>query len=198
MIVTHVACPDDPRLIRDERMCLYPVSKNARGQLHLTEGEMQECADRKCTTLKTMHLLELDVRSNNKACDAPEAGVFNGSLVSRDLASAFVRGDGRLRGLHGGHFRLEQGLNVLVTGELSGVTNAGTHRRPFDPACQECNAPGFMEGRFCGVIRRARQKSLIGCAVIGTYKLQLFEPEDKGGDGPLQGVMEGVIVCGCD
>lgn len=194
---TRVACPDDPRLIRDERMCLYPLSKNARGQLHLRDDERQECPERTCTTLKTMHLLELDVRSN-KTCDSREAGVFNGTLVSRDLASAFARGDGRLRGFHAGHFRLEQGLNVLVTGELSGVTNAGTHRKPFDPACQDCNAPGFMEGRFCAVIRRARQKTFVGCTLVGMYKLQLSDSAERGGDGPIQGVMEGVIVCGCD
>ena len=197
MIGTCFACPDDPRQIRDERMCVYPVSKNARGQLRVTDAERQECAERKCITLKTVHLLELDVRSN-RACDAREAGVFNGTLISRDLASAFARGDGKLRGFHGGHFRVEQGVNVLVTGDLSGVTNAGTHRKPFDPACQDCNAPGFLEGRFCGVIRRARQKAFVDCSVIGIYKLQLADAGDGGGEGPVQGVMEGVIVCGCD
>ena len=78
------------------------------------------------------------------------------------------------------------------------MTNAGTHRKPFDPACQDCNAPGFMEGRFCGVIRRARQKTFVGCAVMGIYKLQLADPGERGGEGPIQGVMEGVIACGCD
>jgi hypothetical protein len=109
-----------------------------------------------------------------------------------------VNGDGKQRGFHAGHFRLEQGSTVLVTGELSGVTNAGTHRKPFDPACQECYAPGFMEGRFCGVIRRARQKAFVCCNVIGIYKLRLPDPSDTGGGGTVQGVMEGVIVCGCD
>jgi hypothetical protein len=55
-----------------------------------------------------------------------------------------------------------------------------------------------MEGRFCGLIRRAPQRALIGCNVIGIYKLRLPDPSNTGGGGRIQGVMEGVIVCGCD
>ena len=49
------------------------------------------------------------------------------------------------RGLHGGNFTW-LGQRLFATGTLSGITNAGTHRKPvFDPACQECHQPTFME-----------------------------------------------------
>jgi hypothetical protein len=192
---TQVACPDDPRYIRDERMCLFAISKDAKGALRLEDAEVEECEQRKCKTLKTVHLLELKLTAH-RPCDAREARTLSGSLVSRDLTSAFVNGDGKLRGFHGGTFRW-QGASLLATGTLSGVTNAGTHRKPFDPACQECNAPGFMEGRFCGVIRRAPDRTLVGCNLIGIYKLRVADPSSKGGEGPLQGVIEGVVVCPC-
>jgi hypothetical protein len=190
-----IACPDDPRYILDQRMCLYPVSKDLKGELRLEETELEECEERKCKTLKTVHLLKVTVKAH-RPCDGREARMLNGTLVSRDLASAFVDGDGRLRGFHGGHFRW-LGSNLLATGTLSGVTNAGTHRKPFDPACQECKAPGFLEGRLCGVIQRAPDRAFIGCNVIAIYKLQIVEPSAKGGSGPAQGVIEGAIVCPC-
>ena len=66
---------------------------------------------------------------------------------------------------------------VFATGTLSGITNAGTHRAPFEPSCQPCHAPGFMEGRFCGVIRRSTDDpALLGCQVFGSYKLEFKAP----------------------
>jgi hypothetical protein len=191
-----VACPDDPRLIRDERMCLYAVSKNLKGALRPSEADVEECEERKCKTLKTVSLLELAV-TVNRGCDSREARILNGKLIARDLASAYVAADGRERGYHGATFRW-QGTNLLVTGTLSGVTNAGTHRKPFDPACQECRAPGFLEGRICGLIRRAPTRAFIGCNVIGIYKLRAGDVGERGPEGPVQGVIEGLIVCGCD
>jgi hypothetical protein len=191
-----VACPDDPRLIRDERMCLYAVSKNLKGTLRTKEADPEECDQRECKTLKTVSLLELAV-TVNRGCDAREARILNGKLIARDLVSAYVDADGRERGYHGATFRW-QGTNLLVTGTLSGVTNAGTHRKPFDPACQECKAPGFLEGRICGLIRRAPTRAFIGCNVIGIYKLRAGDVGERGPEGPIQGVIEGLIVCACD
>ena len=195
MNATQVACPDDPRYIRDERMCLYPVSKDAKGVLRLEKPEIQECEERRCKTLKTVHLLELTVRAH-KPCDVTARKIPNGTFISHDLTSAFVDGDGALRGFHAGTFDW-QGTNLLATGALSGVTNAGTHRKPFDPACQECYAPGFLEGRFCGVIRRAPDRTFVGCNLIGIYKLRVADPSSTGGEGPIQGIIEGVVVCPC-
>jgi hypothetical protein len=197
MAVTRVACPDDSRHIRDERMCLAVISKDVEGELRLEEDEIEECAERDCRTLKTVHVLTLTLTSNRRCEQEQPPPMPDGMLDSRDLTSAFINADGTQRGFHGGHFRWRD-AGLLVGGTLSGITNAGTHRPPFDPACQDCYAPGFMEGRFCGLIRRAPQRALIGCNVIGIYKLRLPDPSNTGGGGRIQGVMEGVIVCGCD
>jgi hypothetical protein len=67
----------------------------------------------------------------------------------------------------------------------------------FDPACQECYQPTFMEGRFCGVIRRAAaDPALIGCQVFGAYRLQ-FEGSLRERSTRIRGVLEGLIICEC-
>jgi hypothetical protein len=195
MICTHVACPDDPRLIRDERMCLTVLSKDVKGELRLaTRPEEETCDERDCRTLKTVQTLELAV-SPHGDCDPENSPIPNGTLLSRDLTSAFHDADPTDRGFHAAHFRW-QDAGLLISGTLSGITNAGTQRDPLDPACQKCRAPGYLEGRFCGRVRKARDERLAGCDVIGIYKLQLRDPAQEG--GVVQGVMEGVIVCGCD
>jgi hypothetical protein len=195
MTCTHVACPDDPRLIRDERMCLTVLSKDVKGELRLSgDPKAETCDERDCRTLKTVHTLELDVRPH-RDCDPKDSPIPGGTLLSPDLTTAFVDADPDQRGYHGAHFRW-QDTGLLISGTLSGITNAGTQRDPLEPACQKCRAPGYLEGRFCGLVRKARDEGLRGCNVIGIYKLQLLEPSVRG--GPVQGVMEGVIVCGCD
>jgi hypothetical protein len=195
MTVTRVACPDDPRHIESELMCLYAVSKDFRGELRLEESEIEDCEQRRCKTLKTRHLLRLEVASHRE-CDSEEAGVFGGVLQSKDLASAFVDGSGDNRGFHGATFLWRDPQSgVYITGTLSGMTNAGVHREPAGKDCQRCDERGVMEGRLCGQIRRG-PRELRGCNIIGIYLLR-FDANAKGGDGAVQGTFEGVIVCPC-
>jgi hypothetical protein len=85
---------------------------------------------------------------------------------------------------------------TLVFGNLSGLTNAGTHREPVFQACQPCDARGFMEGRFCGTIVRTTEAGLLGCHVFGTYRIG-FDPSEVGVVGRLRGTLEGLVVCDC-
>jgi hypothetical protein len=160
MTVTRVACPDDPRHIESELMCLYAVSKDFRGELRLEESEIEECEQRRCKTLKTRHLLRLEVASHRE-CDSEEAGVFGGVLQSKDLASAFVDGSGDNRGFHGATFLWRDPQSgVYITGTLSGMTNAGVHRGGcniigvyllrFDANAK--GGDGAVQGTFEGVI----------------------------------------------
>jgi hypothetical protein len=57
-------CPDSPKSLRERELCLSEVSKNLEGELRLLESEREDCKTPKCRTLKTMHLLELDVKSH--------------------------------------------------------------------------------------------------------------------------------------
>jgi hypothetical protein len=85
---------------------------------------------------------------------------------------------------------------LLATGSISGITNAGSHRLPVFEDCQPCDAAGFMEGRFCGQIVKAGDPSLLGCQVIGNYRLR-FDPSREGGSGAVQGALEGLVTCEC-
>lgn len=194
MAVTRVACPDDPRHILSDLMCLYAVSKDLEGKLS-PEPEhtaVEECERRRCKTLKTLHTLALEVTS--AACDSEEGKTLDGRLLCRDLASAFADGDGNSRGFHAGNFQW-RAPGIVATGTLSGITNAGVHRpRPFKE-CQQCDERGVMEGRLCGQIRRG-PRELLGCNIIGIY-LMRFDANREGGAGAVQGTFEGVIVCPC-
>jgi hypothetical protein len=187
-------CFDSPELLLDRELCLSEVSKDLAGDLRLLESQREECANPKCRTLKTVHLLELEARSH-KPCDSRPGRLLDGVFSVRDLTHAFARGDGNRRGIHAGTFRW-RGRDILVIGDISGITNAGTHREPAFKACQTCDAHGFMEGRFCGRVVKARARELVGCGVIGTYRLA-FDPSREGGSGAVRGTLEGALVCPC-
>jgi hypothetical protein len=76
------------------------------------------------------------------------------------------------------------------------MTNVGTHRPPVFGPCQECHAPGHMEGRLCGHIVRAKDRRLVGCQVTAAYRL-LFDPSEGFQDTGIQGTLEGLVVCSC-
>ena len=188
-------CLDDPRALWNRRVCLSPVSKNLRGELRLLERERQDCEELRCRTLKTDHLLRVDVTAH-EPCDSEVGGLLDGELFVRRLISALSDGTGEGRGLHTGEFRWV-GAGALVEGSLSGMTNVGTHREPvFDP-CQPCHAPGYMEGRLCGRIVRAKDDRLVGCAVTAAYRIR-FDPSEGFQSTGVEGTLEGLVVCPCD
>jgi hypothetical protein len=193
----RLRCPDDPPQVYEKNVCLHAVSKDAKGDLRLLERRDDECPPERCRTLKTIHLLYLSVNPSGpeQGCDSQQSAALNGRLYVRDLAQVFTDGDPTRRGFHAGTFRWI-GTGAAATGTVSGISNAGTHRKdPFEP-CQRCHAPGWMEGRFCGTITRAVDAHLVGCQLIGTYRLRM-EPSafEQGGD--VVGTLEGLIVCRC-
>jgi len=191
----HHHCLEDPRALWDRPICLNPVSKNVRGDLRLLERELQTCEPDDCRTLKTDHLLKVEVRGH-EPCDSKASELLDGVLNVRRLITAFMDGSGENRGLHTGAFDWI-GDGARVRGTMSGTTNAGTHREPvFDP-CQQCRAPGYMEGRLCGRILKAKDERLRGCRVAASYRL-LFDPSEGAIDSGITGTIEGLIVCTCD
>ncbi|MGH1493405.1 MAG: hypothetical protein ACRBK7_29075 [Acidimicrobiales bacterium] len=186
---------DDARRLWKERLCLEPVSKNMKGRLELLNRERQECEKPKCLTLKTDHLLRLEVESN-EPCDSEIGKELDGRLAIRELVHALHDGTGLGRGPHTGQF-VWVGNSIEVRGEMSGMTNVGTHREPvFDP-CQKCHNPGVMEGRLCGRITRSKYPELIGCRVVAAYRLR-FDPSEGFQDTQVEGTLEGVVVCTCE
>jgi hypothetical protein len=190
----RIPCFDDPKEILDTEVCLFLVSKDLQGELHPVEAEIEQCAPRDCRTLKTVHVLQLN--ATRGPCDPEEfTGLLNGAFTVTDLTTAFLDGDGTLRGVHGGTFRWKGG-GARVSGSLSGLTNAGTHRGPIFDDCQPCDAPGYMEGRLCGRMDRRSDRRFVGCELVGTYRLR-FEPSPEGGAGRIEGTLEAAVICRC-
>jgi hypothetical protein len=187
-------CKDTPERILESKLCLSALSKDLEGELHLLERFREKCDKPECETLKTVHLLKLEVASH-QPCDFPDGGLFDGTLYVKDLTHAFRDGDGNDRGVHAGNFRW-RGAGMVAAGVISGITNAGTHREPpFDP-CQTCDAAGFMEGSLCGTILRAKSRALVGCQISGAYRIR-FDPSREGGQGRVAGTLEGALTCDC-
>ncbi len=191
----RAACPDDPRFMREQNLCLFALSKNLEGSIGRAEGERRECGDPECRTLMTVQPLSLEVRTN-ELCDSEQGRLLDGALEVEGLVHVYD-GDGTERGFHSGEFRW-RAEGMLVVGELSGITNAGTHREPVFEPCQRCLAPGFMEGRFCGTIEETEEERLRGCRLFGTYRLRFRETSGEGiPEQELAGTLEGVVVCEC-
>jgi hypothetical protein len=188
-------CAEGSRDILERHICLSALSKNLKGELRPLQHELERCAKLRCVTLKTIHFVQLKVNSN-KPCDSQTAQLLDGVLAIRNLVTAFEGGDGTRRGVHEGDF-IWKGKAMVAIGTLSGITNAGTHREPVFKPCQTCDAKGFMEGRFCGTIRKAGRKQLVGCQVIGTYRFHFDPTKTEGGKGGIAGTLEGEIVCAC-
>jgi hypothetical protein len=191
-------CPDDFGYMLEQNMCLHALSKNVEGPLTDHQDNYRErCTDPPCTTLKCTNSLRISVNSHqDPECDSDPALRLDGEITVDYLVHVFDN-DATRRGYHSGEFTWA-GRGLLAFGRLSGVTNAGTHRGPVFEECQSCNAPGFMEGQFCGTIRRSETGELLSCGVFGTYRLRFPDTSPDSVPGQtVSGTMEGVIVCEC-
>lgn len=177
----------------DRVVCLSSLSKDLKGELRLLESTEERCRELDCTTLETVHQLELHASRHD--CDSDVGALLDGVLHSGNLVHKFEDGDGTRRGIHEGSFRWK-GAGGQATGTLRGITNAGTHRQPAFDDCQRCDERGVMEGLLLGTIRRARDRRLVGCRLQAAYRLR-FEPSREGGSGAVAGTLEGEVVCDC-
>ena len=74
-----MGCKDSPAYILDQTVCLYEISKETtredRAELRRVLLDQEECRERECKTLKTIHQLELPLRGvrQREGCDHPLA-----------------------------------------------------------------------------------------------------------------------------
>jgi hypothetical protein len=192
--MSDVTCADltDAKILGDRVICLTEVSKDVRGELRQLDAERQVCEKDRCVTLKTDHLLVLEVGSH-RPCDKVPA--LDGRFVVRRFVSAFADGNGLRRGLHTGAFTWT-GAGLRVAGTMSGLTNEGTHREPAFKACQTCDSTGFMEGRLCGQVVRSDDPALLGNVVTAAYRFR-FEATEDAKDSAVEGTIEGLLVEAC-
>jgi hypothetical protein len=192
-LLQRTCCPDDPDLMLEQTLCVSALSKELlRGHFGAPWMESRTCDQLECSSITTMQRMRFEVVSHD--CDEnPTKG--SGTLDVSDLVHVF--GDRSRRGFHSGDFRWEA-EDMIVVGRLSGVTHAGTHHRPVLD-CQECESPGFLQGRLCGKVlwtddpgRRAAQ--VLANYVIRAEKLEHVVLAEQ--DGAV-GTLEGVVVRGC-
>jgi hypothetical protein len=187
-------CLDDPATILQKEWCLSALSKDLTGDLKLGDSKAHQCHTPPCKTLKTVHVLKLKV-VGHAPCDSAPAKALDGALTVDRLVTVFDQ-DGQHRGFHAGDFTWSGAGGLQVTGRMSGVTNAGTHRLPAFKDCQKCDDRGVMEGRICGQIVSPNNPPLNGCQVMAAYRIR-FDTSATGGTGAVSGTLEGVIICSC-
>lgn len=171
-----------------EPICMVPVSKNLRGEFDLADRDLQKCKLPKCETLKALHEMKLEVRSN-RPCDSVAARRLDGTLAGR-LLFAFIE-NGNQRGYHKAKIEWS-GQNSVLVGQMSGITNAGTHRDPLRP-CERCDERGHMEGCLDAVVVKGDHK---GCRLLATYVIE-FDPSTGSISTAVEGTLEGVLICDC-
>jgi hypothetical protein len=193
-MAANFTCLDDPITILQKEWCVNALSKDWKGELHLSDSKAHQCQAPPCKTLKTVHQLKVKI-VGHPPCDSHAAALLNGDLVVDRLVTVFDQ-DGMHRGLHSGDFVWNGAAGLHVAGRLSGVTNVGTHRAPGFDECQKCDEKGLMEGRLCGKIESTAHPALNGCQVSGAYRIR-FDPLVTGGQGLVRGTLEGVILCSC-
>lgn len=188
-------CLDDPEALFENRFCVHNLSKDAHGNLELINSEPQKCAKPGCLTLKTLHRFKVELRRHD--CDSPDGALLDGTLVVERLVTAFER-DGLHRGVHAGDFQWFVDAGGLISGRISGITNAGTHREPIFKPCERCDQRGVLIGRLCGEIEQAPPGAdyLQRAKIVATYKVS-FDPSEDGGQGGVRGTLEGVVVVPC-
>ena len=191
--MAYNACDGRPAELARAVLCLDELSKDVKGNLMIVEAEVHECRQLDCKTLTVEHVLEGEVSSH--LCDSGLGKQFDGRITSRDLTSVFVDGSGMRRGMHTGTFAWQTAAGI-VQGRMSGMTNEGTHREPAFEGCQKCGDLGVMEGRLCGRLVDAADPGLARAQVTAAYRFA-FGADDKGGEGRLQGTIEGLVVRNC-
>ena len=128
------ACTAGPGDLVAAELCLDELSKDLEGELVLVESERAQCEELDCRTLVVEQQIRAKVWSHD--CDSELGKLFDGLLAVRDLTTIYAHGSGTHRGFHAGTFLWRASVGI-VQGQLRGMTNEGTHRKPAFDGCQE-------------------------------------------------------------
>jgi hypothetical protein len=172
-----------------ERICMWAVSKDLRGEFADTKWEDQECRRPDCLTHKGQLIFKVEV-TPHFPCDSVASRAFDGGIKGELVFTYIANGYGR--GYHIGKFEWYGSTSTLI-GRMSGMTNLGTHRSPLAP-CEQCDRRGHMEGRLDAVVVDGDHK---GCCVRATYVID-FDPGFHVQNTAILGTMEGVLICPCE
>lgn len=104
--------------------CLYELSKSLKWKITLVKSKEDKCDKLKCVSFKTLHKLDLRL-SSDQSCDSKNGKFLDGRLTAKIIHGLINDGEGR--GAHYGKFQLTSVSGNIVSGQLWGITNAGTH-----------------------------------------------------------------------
>jgi hypothetical protein len=178
----------DPTQYYKEPICMIRVSKDWQGDFRVADRDLKKCEKPGCTTVKGLIKVESKIQ-RHQPCDAVGAASLDGD-ISGLLAFSYID-DAQRRGHHVGKIDWT-GTGSKLVGQMTGVTNAGTHRPPL-MQCERCEEPGHMEGCLEAVVVEGRHK---GCRLVATYAIE-FDPSIAPQDTAFRGTLEGVLICDC-
>jgi hypothetical protein len=178
----------DPALYFKEPICMIRVSKDWKGEFRVADSADEKCLDPHCTTIKGLIKFESKVQ-RHQPCDAVASGSLDGDI--RGLLAFNYIDDGQRRGYHVGKLEWAGGASKLI-GQMTGTTNAGTHRSPV-VQCERCEEPGHMEGCLEAVVIEGQSE---GCRLVATYAIE-FDPAVAPQNTGCRGTLEGVLICDC-
>jgi hypothetical protein len=156
--------------------------------------DRKQCRALECVTVLAATKARLEVKPHD--CDSKLSNVLDGELELADFVHVWDSKTSE-HGFHSARFRWK-GRDAVFAGELSGMTNAGTHRLPIFKACERCRIRGVDEGRLCGTVEKTEVKELEGAQVFGIYRLK-YAPAagSQLPGGRLAGSFEGLLVRPC-
>jgi hypothetical protein len=130
-----VHCPDNPRLLLEQRLCVSAVSKDLRGELGEPGRQRWQCEEPRCLTLTTRQALKLEVAANQLGCDVQRPGDLEGVLAVAALPAVHAPAAGR-----------PSAAPRRRPGGVSGAQVAGLVHRPLNPlrgVQVRCGSGGF-------------------------------------------------------
>ena len=133
--------------------------------------------------------LDLPLKST-EPCDGTLANLLDGHLHVASFVSA--GSPGRIaRVVHAGDLIWKTTGGDVLTGRMSGITNAGLVRKPLRHPIEECVAPGVLTGRLCAHVIETKNPLLRGVQVTCVYRIELVKPTT------FHGTFDGVVVSPC-
>lgn len=197
-------------LLYEEGFCMRLFSKDLTGDIFMEEMKDQGCEcpplpgedQLNTTTRKQRVRFDINVAANRlrdpqeRPCESEELQVLDGNLHGEvdnpetgGLIFAHMTIDPISRGFHAGKFEWKTNVMTLI-GQISGTTNAGTHRMPVRD-CESCHQVGNLQGRLDAVIVDGELKD---GRVLASY-LITFDP--VAGSSSISGTLEGLLICPC-
>jgi M6 family metalloprotease-like protein len=171
--------------------CLARISKAGEGETVLDQTAHTGCRGKSnCETLKTWSRLTARLKGTPGVESSPHP-LADGTFTIKELLQA-VALDQNGRGEHSGRFEYVAADGTTVEGLMTGVSTAGSHRKPARMDLEHFDQRGHLEGRLFGRLTSGKSA---GSQMIARYVVQISE--EKGRRSRILINVDGWLVAGC-